>query len=332
MKKTLIAVAALASTAAFAQNVTLSGTFDPSYERVSTTTAAGAKTTSTILGNSRQGTSGVKFSGSEDLGGGLKAEFMLEQNFDATDGSNFNMTTGEVYAGLATAVGSIRLGSANSPTLSVQSGRSPFGTKPGGGYASTSGAANTRNDDSIVYTSPSFGGVTFGAGFALKTAEVKAVAADPTADPIVVGSKKVDAAAGKMDLAVNYAGGPVKLGLSNVSQSKKISQTNLMGQYNFGMGTLYAGYVTEDDKKGAANSKKKGYNVGVAVPMGAITLMANYADWDVNGGTAGDRDIVAVGGRYELSKRTSTYVRFVNDKTTGGVKVSTTLLGLQHNF
>jgi predicted porin len=90
--------------------------------------------------------------------------------------------------------------------------------------------------------------------------------------------------------------------------------------------------VSEDDKKGAANSKKKGNNIGIAAPMGAVTLMANVASWDVAGGTAGDRDITAVGVKYDLSKRTSTYARMVTDKIEGGNKVQTTLVGLQHNF
>jgi predicted porin len=98
MKKTLIALAAVAvSGAAFAQStVTLSGTFDPSYSKVTTTTAAGAKTNVTTLANGQQGTTAIKFSGTEDLGGGLKAIFMLEQNFDSTDGSNGAFATGEV--------------------------------------------------------------------------------------------------------------------------------------------------------------------------------------------------------------------------------------------
>lgn len=313
MKKTLIALATLAATTAFAQStVTLSGTFDPSYQ-IQTTTTAGVKTKATTLANNQQGTTAIKFSGTEDLGGGLKAIFMLEQNFDSTDGSNGAMAAGEVFAGLSGGFGTIRLGAANSPTLGVQAGRSPFGTKTGGGYASTSGAANTRNDDSIVYTSPTFGGFSVGVAQALK---------------VPAG------AAAKNDIALNYAAGPLVVGLSSVTQKNALAQTNLMAQYNLGFARLYAGYVTEDNKAGAANSKKKGTNIAVAAPMGALTMMANIASWDVNGGTAGDRDITAVGVKYDLSKRTSAYARLVTDKTKGATdtKVQTTLVGLQHNF
>lgn len=336
MKKTLIALAVLAASgASFAQStVTLSGTFDPSYSKATTTTAAGAKSSATVLGNSQQGTTAIKFSGTEDLGGGLKAIFMLEQNFDSTDGSNGAFAAGEVFAGLSGGFGTIRLGAANSPTLGVQAGRTPFGTKVGSGYGSTSGAANTRNDDSFVYTSPTFGGFSVGIGYALKVNEVAAVAATPaTATKVeTLGSNAVPATNAKSDIALNYAAGPLVVGLSSVTQKSALAQTNLMARYNLGVATVYAGYVTEDDKKATATSKKKGSNIGIAAPMGAITLMANVASWDVAGGTAGDRDITAVGVKYDLSKRTSTYARLVTDKTEGGNKVQTTLVGLQHNF
>ncbi len=296
--------------------MTLSGTFDPSYPKATTTTSAGIKTSATTLGNNNQGTTAIKFSGTEDLGGGLKAIFMLEQNFDSTDGSNGAYATGEVFAGLSGGFGTLRLGAANSPTLGVQAGRTPFGTKAGSGYNSTSGAANTRNDDSIFYTSPTMGGFSIGIAQALKVAAVAPAAATNA----------------KNDIALNYAAGPLVVGLSSVTQKGALAQTNLMAQYNLGVARLYAGYVSEDNKAGAATSKKTGTNFAVAAPMGALTLMANVASWDVDGGTAGDRDITAVGVKYDLSKRTSTYARMVTDKIEGGNKVQTTLVGLQHNF
>lgn len=341
-----LAVLAASGTAFAQSSVTLSGTFDPSYSKA-TTTKGTTKTSATTLANNQQGTTAIKFSGTEDLGGGLKAIFMLEQNFDSTDGSNGSMAAGEVFAGLSGGFGTIRLGAANSPTLGVQAGRTPFGTKVGGGYASTSGAANTRNDDSFVYTSPTFGGFSVGIGYALKVNEVAAKAGSFTisesydddsltvpVDALTAPTAAAAATNAKSDIALNYAAGPLVVGVSSVTQKSALAQTNLMAQYNLGVARLYAGYVSEDDKKGAATSKKKGTNFAIAAPMGAVTLMANIASWDVNGGTAGDRDITAVGVKYDLSKRTSTYARLVTDKTKGttDTKVQTTLVGLQHNF
>ena len=334
MKKSLIALATLAAVSgtSFAQStVTLSGTLDPSYSKATTTTAAGAKTSATTLGNSNQGTTNIRFSATEDLGGGLKAMVTMEQNFDSTDGSNGAYTVGEIFTALSGSFGTIRLGASNSPTLGVQAGRTPFGTKIGGGYGSTSGAANTRNDDSIMYISPTMGGFSIGIAQALKVAASAAGTANTTGIG-APGAAAVAATNAKNDIALNYAAGNLVVGLSSVSQKGALAQTNLMAQYNLGVARLYAGYVSEDNKAGAATSKKTGTNFAVAAPMGALTLMANVASWDVDGGTAGDRDITAVGVKYDLSKRTSTYARMVTDKIDGGNKVQTTLVGLQHNF
>jgi predicted porin len=113
-------------------------------------------------------------------------------------------------------------------------------------------------------------------------------------------------------------------------QTAVISQTNLSASYNLGVAVIMAGMHNQE--AGPTKAKSKGSNIAVRVPMGAVTLMANVGDMDVSGGSAGDRDIAAVGAQYALSKRTNAYARLVNDKTNAGSKVSTTLVGLQHNF
>ena len=78
MKKTLVALAALAATGAFAQStVSIWGAVDASYNYASADLAAGNQTKS-FMGNSQLGSSKLGFSGLEDLGGGLKAKFWLE--------------------------------------------------------------------------------------------------------------------------------------------------------------------------------------------------------------------------------------------------------------
>jgi len=317
MKKTLIALAAVAvSGAAFAQsNVSISGTFDPSYSSVKTTGGSAVKT----MANSQQGTSGISFRGTEDLGGGLKAYFRYEANFDATDGANGLQPSGEVFLGLQGGFGAVQFGRPNSHTLAAQTARHAFGTKVGGGFSSTSrgvtGTGNVRNADSIKYTSPTFSGFTVGATHQLKSAAPGAQNA-------------------WNEIGVFYADGPLRVSFTNVAQKNTIAQNNLAVSYNFGVATVFVGYHNEDDKQNAANSKSKGQNIGVSAPMGAVTLMANIGKLDVKGGTAGDRDLTAVGARYDLSKRTNVYARYVTDKTKGTTNstTKTTLVGLQHNF
>ncbi|MEY2792008.1 MAG: Gram-negative porin, partial [Pseudomonadota bacterium] len=70
MKKSLVALAALAATSAFAQSsVQIVGGFDVGYQQLN---IRGAKVTQSAASNGSY-TSNVIFKGTEDLGGGLKA-------------------------------------------------------------------------------------------------------------------------------------------------------------------------------------------------------------------------------------------------------------------
>jgi len=83
MKKTLIALAALAATGAFAQStVSIYGAIDAAYTNYAT---EGVSVSG--LGNSQLGSSKLGFSGTEDLGNGLKANFKLEGGL-ANDSGN----------------------------------------------------------------------------------------------------------------------------------------------------------------------------------------------------------------------------------------------------
>jgi predicted porin len=108
MKKTLIALAAFAATGAFAQSsVSVYGAVDAAY-----TNYASEGVSKSGLGNSQLGSSKLGFSGVEDLGNGLKANFKLEGGLandsgigKATNTSNQAGGTGNGGAGAFTSVG-----------------------------------------------------------------------------------------------------------------------------------------------------------------------------------------------------------------------------------
>ena len=87
MKKHLLALAALAtvSGAAFAQNATVYGILDTSVHRVShgTTATSGS---ATQMSSATWLPSVLGFTGTEDLGGGLKAKFQLEADLNTQSG------------------------------------------------------------------------------------------------------------------------------------------------------------------------------------------------------------------------------------------------------
>jgi len=102
MKKTLIALAAIAASSAFAQStVTVYGQADAAYTSVKSTT----NSFSGIVGAGR-GSNFLGFMGSEDLGGGLKANFKLEAGYNLDNGTgSASNTTNQAGGAPATVSG-----------------------------------------------------------------------------------------------------------------------------------------------------------------------------------------------------------------------------------
>ncbi len=90
-KKTLVAAAALLALVGAAQaQVKVYGAVDMSFGSFETAHAKGASSRVTAVQSGKMMTSFLGFSGSEDLGGGLKAEFALETFLAADTGQTLN--------------------------------------------------------------------------------------------------------------------------------------------------------------------------------------------------------------------------------------------------
>jgi len=151
MKKTLVAIAAIASVSAFAQtSVKIEGYFDRGY--VKTDNTNNLKDSKAIGSNA--GTTSVRFLATEDLGGGLSATALFGADFadlaganqDATATTASSIQTGgfnnaQSYLEIkSNAVGSLRLGVVNNEILTVATGgiASPaFSTGVGSAYSSS---------------------------------------------------------------------------------------------------------------------------------------------------------------------------------------------------
>jgi predicted porin len=350
MKKTLIALAALAATSAFAQ-VTITGTMDLTYRASSATDTAGAESKTTGIGKDGIGTTGFILSGNEDLGGGLKAVFLYEHNFEPYDTGvttasyTPTLTTtgtaaatvsslqsnGQMFVGLEGAFGSVKFGAPNTPSLTVQGLRAgSFGTKDGGraalgagGYTTMMGLALTRFDSSVNYTSPNFSGFSFGVTYVPETDN----AATPSQGAL-------------SDIGAFYNNGPLSVGVSAYSQdvgtvastTDKTEVTSYAATYNFGFAKI--GLGGHEYKKGAA--KNSGLNVVADVPLSpSLTLTANVQQVNDKSANNLDADQFAIGLQYALSKRTLAYARYIDqsaDATSGTKDADRFLVGLRHNF
>ena len=126
MKKSLIALAALAAVgAASAQSsVTLYGVVDIGYgsHKTETRDGSGVIRSSGLIDGANAGNR-IGFRGTEDLGGGLKANFVVEQGISPTNGSLFGVRSGAAghqIAGFSAAGGATQLhGSAGAYTTST---------------------------------------------------------------------------------------------------------------------------------------------------------------------------------------------------------------------
>ncbi len=342
MKKTLIAVAALAATGAFAQNVTVIGTVDATYRSTTIDYANGTSGGQNAIGQNGSGTSNFTLIGTEDLGGGLKAIFNAEMDFDPSNKSTQGpIGGGQLFVGLEGAFGSIKAGMPNSPTLTVQGSRSGFGTKDGGRVgvagnaavtssgASIMGQSVTRQAGSVLYTSPNF------SGFSVQLDYAPGTKADATTSAAIAESGAIT------DIGAFYANGPIAAGVTRYTvaaagTASELGLTSYYGSYNFGVAKVtLGGHQRKQDSAGIDDS---GYGAAVDVPLSpALTLSAHYAKVDDKAVADVDKTVAAIGLNYALSKRTSTYVRYVNEKadnaTGSAIKTgSEYLVGVRHNF
>jgi predicted porin len=237
MKKTLVALAALAATASFAQSaVSITGYVDRAY--LATDNSNNAKDANTVA--SAAGTTTLVFSGSEDLGGGLKAGFLVGTDWtdlsglaqDGTVSTASSIQTGgfansQSYAELSSkAIGTLRLGTINNEILTAATGVAApaFSTGVGSSYSSSwsihngygtgtsgaggavsavamgsdkSGARGIRQANTIKFVSNNINGFTVALGYAPKNDNGGSTAAN-LGDTV-----------GTTDLSIRYTNGPL---------------------------------------------------------------------------------------------------------------------------
>jgi predicted porin len=173
MKKSLLALAALGAFAGVAHaqsSVTLYGIVDEGFN---INTNAGGKhlynLSSGVLQGSRWG-----LRGTEDLGGGLKAIFVLENGFDTNTGKlgQGGLLFGrQAFVGLSSNYGSITLGRQYDSAVDYV-GPLEVGDQWGGYITAHPGDLDNLNNDyrvnnSIKFTSNNYNGLTFGGLYSL---------------------------------------------------------------------------------------------------------------------------------------------------------------------
>lgn len=316
MKKSLFALAAVGAFAGAAQaqsSVTVYGIMDAGYATISNTTSAGGSTTGLQTGG--MASSRLGFRGTEDLGGGLRAGFVMETELNTANGQATGISTStgngtqayntgqflnrQSFVSLASnQFGEIRLGLSNTATYDYQIAFDPLKAANLGGYLNTSSttAASTTNgpaytqqqsanrgNNAISYISPRIAGAQFRflTGEAQGAAGMSLYAGNPnflrvTDYGLSYQWQKLDVAASFRTVAL---GGTTANALSSAGNT---STTGLYGSYDFGIVKPYAIYNNSKRTAPGLTSTVTGYSfiskmIGADVPVTkTITLSAQY--------------------------------------------------------
>jgi predicted porin len=319
MKKTLIALAAVAATgAAFAQSsVTLYGRVDASVGQ-SKDTVTNVSTTQVFNGGAG-GLTGSRWGmrGSEDLGGGLKAVFNLENRFNLDTGTGASGFLGNAYIGLTGGFGTVHVGHSYNAYDYTQD-LSVFENALDSSFTADFNEGNsTRSDNMIKYVSPTFSGFT-------------AVASTGLAEGAVGGKNQ-------NGLSLGYAAGPLAVRVGGQSAANG-DAVGVSAGYDLGVASVSGGYNQLSAPNNGNDSM--GYTMGVTVPMGAFKFSAGFAIGEVEtnaGAKVSDHTRLGLAASYSLSKRTTAYVgyRDSKDENAAGVKTAGSRLyavGVRHDF
>jgi predicted porin len=346
MKKNLIALAVLAASgvASAQSSLTIYGIADVWFGTAQNDSAA-ITSRQTLIGSGGVSASRFGFKGTEDLGGGFKANFVLEQGFNIDTGAQ--ATAGQAFArqsyvGFSTPYGEVRLGKTFTPFDDISGAAAPGFDSALSPYVnvwkSTGYAANPAN--TVYYASPSFSGVSAAASYSL--GENKNT---------VVNSHNVlsNNATGVGSFNVKYDGGPVSVGFAY--QAQKLAPTvnslttkflRLNGSYDLGVVKLLAGFGRVEDAGSVKDASTKEWQVGVDFPVNsALTLSGGFAgskDNLASGTNEAKRTGFGLAANYALSKRTSVYGGVQTTKTTTNVVNAADLksdlyaVGIRHTF
>ena len=349
MKKSLIALAVLGTCgAAMAQSsVTLYGMADVWVGRTKTETVGVGSTSNSVLESGGFNTSRLGFKGSEDLGGGLRANFNLEGALGMDNGTAGGLRFDrQSWVGLSGGFGEVQLGKTWSPYDDTRAMANDTFNANFASSWSTWAAYEDNPNNTIRYNTPNFGG--FSGAIAYSLGEDRATSPNDSASRVVSAS-------------LNYANGPIVVGFAHQSEKAegangldsagfladlgaatgKTTYNLLNGSYDFGVVKLVGGVNrVKASAAGLGEQRAKEWNLGVEAPVGSnFAVGAGVARSTVEVGGADQYKTTgfSLGAKYNLSKRTFTYAAFNRTKTEGiafaGEEKDTLFgVGIQHNF
>jgi predicted porin len=263
-------------------------------------------------------TCSIGFSGSEDLGNGLKAIFKLDWEYDINNRNN-NITDRDQWVGLAGGFGKVVVGTTSTIYKSHGAMIDPLyrtaaqarGIGLQSHYHSGAGEeAQGRATNTFRWDSPDFNGIKIGATYTLDSDETDG----EDDNPYSIGASYEN---GGLLAFVDYV---TNDGTANVQGDKEawklggkfaMNAFSVFGQYEDITETYTAPFDWEENV----------WHLGGTYTMGSNTLYAAYGQYEVDFGpsTNFDGDVFSIVGIHSFSKNTLAYAGYVQNEGDGNV-------------
>jgi predicted porin len=320
-----LSTACCAASAQAQTNVTLYGVVDAGIEYANHQVGGGSvsRLTSGNVAGSRWG-----LRGSEDLGEGLKAVFVLESGFDADTGKSAQggrLFGRMAYVGLQGQWGSLLLGRQQSEIFDLIGPYDPMLLAPKYSIFTQDLSFVSRADNTIKYIG-TFGGLVASAMYSFGAESGTAGGSE------VPGSSKLGREYG---FRLSYSAGPFSVGGAydetntgtvTINPDAKTRRAVVAGTYDFSLIKVFAGYrwaraydgaVLAGAIPGAANQGSNLWWTGLVwqvTPSASLGAAAYYQDFQ---NTGNDPWLFVAMGKYAFSKRTDAYLSVGYTKNKG---------------
>jgi len=354
MNKKLLAVAIGAALAApmYAQAaVTVGGQAHVSADYVDTLDAVSA-VHNTKQWNVSSNVSNIFIKSDEDLGGGMKAIFFLQEYFRLDNNGGASQTSGTgtttspsvnygtrmhdapAYVGLSGNFGTILLG--NQDTLTKLANRSVDLFNNAIGDTRNLGMDNTRFQNSVSYTSPTMGGVSLAwqhstnadngivtpttstpNGFATPTINTTQLSGDVFAVKFERGPVTVNGAYMRLDDALSAA--PANYYYTN-------QVTDLSASVKAGPARIVAAYQKNNNAAHTLGVQTAIWSLGTALTFGSETVKAQFSSLNAQSATSVglNSTIWSIGYDHAFSKTFTGYAAFAVADNNSGARVGMT--------
>lgn len=303
---------------------------------------AGDANRQTVVNSGGLTTSWFGFSGTEDLGGGLKANFLLTAFIRPDTGVagrfvNDPLFSRDANVSLSGGFGTVMLGRGFAPNFLPSVIGNPLGSSftfaplilhmnvplfNGSGWAATT-PSDTGWSNEIIYSTPKLGGLSGNIHYQF-------------------GEQPGDSSKKNIGANFIYFGGPATLtgfyesdqianpATPNLPLPNKKTHWMLLGAYDFGVVKPFLSYGQA--KANSTVNRSKTLQLGASIPTSPVgKVLASWVKTKITP-TNISRKTLTVGYDHNLSKRTDVYAMLMNDKITKQSTGNSVGIGIRHRF